>query len=183
MSSKKGEFLPTKSVAIKLRLMHKYAFLHPTTMMRKSILQENQISYNALYSPCEDYKLHCDLIDKTEFANLDEIMLYYRNYDNTSEQSSAKMDKITEAIIDENKTKYPQLFKLAEYTRMTRETKIDILGLPLFKLTHIYPHTKLYFLGIPLFKITHETIQNRFTFSVFKQLRLLKIQTYFKDTQ
>ena len=61
MSSKKSEFLPTKSVAIKLRLMRKYAFLHPTTMMRKSILQENQISYNALYSPCEDYKLHCDL--------------------------------------------------------------------------------------------------------------------------
>lgn len=183
MSSKKGEFLPTKSVAIKLRLMHKYAFLHPTTMMRKSILQENQISYNALYSPCEDYKLHCDLIDKTEFANLSEIMLYYRNYDNTSEQNSAKMDKITEAIIDENKTKYPQLFKLAEYTRMTRETKIDILGLPLFKLTHIYPHTKLYFLGIPLFKITYKTIQNRFVFSVFNQLRLLKIQTYFKDTQ
>ena len=110
-------------------------------------------------------------------------MLYYRNYDNTSEQSSAKMDKITEAIIDENKTKYPQLFKLAEYTRMTRETKIDILGLPLFKLTHIYPHTKLYFLGIPLFKITYKTIQNRFVFSVFNQLRLLKIQTYFKDTQ
>ena len=181
MSSKRQEFCPAKSEDIKLRLMHKFSIMHPTSMMRSSLFKENKLYYKAFYSPCEDYKLHCDLIERTEFANLNEIMLYYRNYENTSEQSSAKMDKITEAIISENQQKYPELFELARLLRMSSETKIDILGLPLFKITYNYPYTKLYFLAIPLFKITHKKIQKRWIFSIFNQLRLLKIQTHFKD--
>lgn len=183
MTSKRQEFLPTKSADIKIRLMYQFSIMHPTAMIRKSILQENKIYYNALYSPCEDYKLCCELIEKTEFANLDEIMLYYRNYENTSEQNSRKMDKITEIIIDENKAKYPQLFNLAEYLQKikTKETKIDFLGLPLFKRVYAYPNTKLFFLGLPLFKISHKPIQKILTFSLFNKLRLFKIQTKFKE--
>lgn len=137
MANKKKEFLPTKSVDIKIRLMLKYAIMHPTSMIRKSILQENQISYNALYSPCEDYKLHCDLIDKTEFANLDEVMLHYRNYENTSESNSTAMDRIANAIISENKTKYPELFNIA-LNLSSEITRICIFGVPFLKIIKIY---------------------------------------------
>lgn len=135
MSSKKSEFLPTKSVAIKLRLMRKYAFLHPTTMMRKSILQKNQISYNALYSPCEDYKLHCDLIDKTEFANLDEVMIEYRDFENTSSKNEKLMQMITRLIVQENKQKYPLLYNANCDTKNdNKETTISLFGIPVLKI-------------------------------------------------
>ncbi len=137
MANKKKEFLPTKSADIKIRLMLKYAIMHPTSMIRKSILQENQISYNAFYSPCEDYKLHCDLIDKTEFANLDEVMLHYRNYENTSESNSTAMDRIANAIISENKTKYPELFNIA-LNLSSEITRICIFGVPFLKIIKIY---------------------------------------------
>lgn len=137
MSSKKSEFVPTKSVAIKLRLMRKYAFLHPTTMMRKSILQENQISYNALYSPCEDYKLHCDLIDKTEFANLDEVMIEYRDFENTSSKNEKLMQMITHLIVQENKQKYPLLYNANCDTKSANKettTTISLFGIPVLKI-------------------------------------------------
>lgn len=137
MANKKKEFLPTKSADIKIRLMLKYAIMHPTSMIRKSILQENKIYYNAFYSTCEDYKLHCDLIDKTEFANLDEVMLHYRNYENTSESNSTAMDRIANAIISENKTKYPELFNIA-LNLSSEITRICIFGVPFLKIIKIY---------------------------------------------
>lgn len=156
MSSKKSEFLPTKSVAIKLRLMHKYAFLHPTTMMRKSILQENQISYNALYSPCEDYKLHCDLIDKTEFANLDEVMIEYRDFENTSSKNEKLMQMITRLIVQENKQKYPNLYNAnCDTKKDNKETTISLFGIPVLKILKTDKITRVrLFKKLQILKIT-----------------------------
>ena len=162
MTSKRQEFLPTKSADIKIRLMLKYAIMHPTAMIRKSILQENKIYYNAFYSPCEDYKLCCELIEKTEFVNLDEIMLHYRNYENTSENNGVLMDRITNAIISENKAKYPELFNIA-LNLSSEITRIRILGVPFLKIITIYNEKQyLLFHKIPIWQIKTQTYFKRF---------------------
>lgn len=159
MANKKKEFLPTKSADIKIRLMLKYAIMHPTSMIRKSILQENKIYYNAFYSTCEDYKMCCDLIDKTEFANLDEVMLHYRNYENTSESNNTAMDRIANAIISENKTKYPELFNIA-LNLSSEITRICIFGVPFLKIIKIY--NKKHYLLFHKIPIWHKRVQSYF---------------------
>lgn len=66
-------------------------------MICKSVL--DNICYDALYSSCEDYKLWCDFIDKTEFANLDEVLIKYRTFDNATQAQSQKMKEKDLAII------------------------------------------------------------------------------------
>lgn len=69
----------TDSKAIKeCFLVNSNAIGHPTVMFRKSMVNEFSIRYNedALY--VEDYELWLSLIDKVNFANIDEILLEYR---------------------------------------------------------------------------------------------------------
>ncbi len=54
-------------------------FGHSTVMMRKSLLDETGIRYNDTVI-CEDYRLWLDMMNKTRFANLDEVLLDYRNH-------------------------------------------------------------------------------------------------------
>lgn len=51
----------------------------------KNLLDERKIRYNAFYSPCEDFKLWCDLINFTEFANLPEVMIEYKSFVDTTQ--------------------------------------------------------------------------------------------------
>lgn len=53
---------------------------HPTVMFRKNILDENNIRYDEKALYVEDYKIWLDLIDKTEFSNIEEILLKYRRH-------------------------------------------------------------------------------------------------------
>lgn len=171
---------PLKTSDIKLCLMHWCCVAHQSSMIRKSILQKNKIHYNAFYSPCEDYKLWCDLIDKTEFANLDEVMIRYRNYQNTSESNLDKMDKLTEVIISENKEQYPKLFTItnALYTNQTKEQKIIILGLPIAKIIYNAYNIRFYLFGLLLCKIVHT--KKQFTL-YFLKIRLYKRISFDKD--
>lgn len=160
MKDKRVEFLPSKSANIKIRLMFLYAVMHPTAMIRKSIL--GNIRYNAFYSPCEDYKLWCDLIDKTEFANLDEVMIQYRDYENTSAQNSILMDRISGIIVSENQKSHPELFNIASHLS-SEITRIRFLGVPFLKIVKTY-NEKQYFLfhKIPILKIRTQTYFKRF---------------------
>lgn len=160
MKDKRVEFLPSKSADIKIRLMFLCAVMHPAAMIRKSIL--GNIRYNALYSPCEDYKLWCDLIDKTEFANLDEVMIQYRDYENTSAQNSILMDRISGIIVSENQKKYPELFNIASHLS-SEITRIRFLGVPFLKIVKTY-NEKQYFLfhKISILKIRTQTYFKRF---------------------
>lgn len=56
---------------------------HPTVMIRNSVLKKFNVKYdeNALY--VEDYTLWLSLIDKVKFANIDEVLLYYRMHKNS----------------------------------------------------------------------------------------------------
>lgn len=67
-------------------------FGHSTVMMRKSVLDETGL----LYEPnviCDDYRLWLDLVDKTNFANLDEVLIDYRYHiDNISHDKEADLE-------------------------------------------------------------------------------------------
>ena len=71
---------PTYNDEIKLALMRVSVIPHPAAMIRKSLLTDNNIRYEEQYSPAEDYALWCRLIAYTDFHNLEDILLLYRDH-------------------------------------------------------------------------------------------------------
>ncbi|MBQ7633246.1 MAG: glycosyltransferase [Alphaproteobacteria bacterium] len=61
-------------------LMYNCSILHPSAMIRKSVLTVNNIHYESEFSPAEDYRLWTRLIGKTKFANIPEVLQKYREY-------------------------------------------------------------------------------------------------------
>jgi glycosyltransferase involved in cell wall biosynthesis len=51
---------------------------HPSVMIRKSVLEENEINYNIDCTPAEDYDLWCRLVLITGFYRIVEVFLHYR---------------------------------------------------------------------------------------------------------
>jgi glycosyltransferase involved in cell wall biosynthesis len=109
---KKDIHSPIEDDDIKSGLMMKCVIAHPSSMIRKNILVENNIKYKKHYSPAEDYKLWCDLIDVTNFYNIPEVLFKYRDWkQNTTSSQSTKMEKATFEIWAENKVKHPELWQ------------------------------------------------------------------------
>lgn len=59
-------------------LIFNTALAHPTIMIRKSILIDNEISYDPSYETAEDYKLYIDLSKVSKISCLPQILLRYR---------------------------------------------------------------------------------------------------------
>lgn len=122
---------PTNNHEIKLALMRGCAIVHPSSMIRKSVLTENQIYYEKDFSPSEDYALWCRLIPHTKFHNLnDEVLFHYRDHaENTSHLQAKKMEDATSAILAFVKAENPALYE--EFLLKARQvTKINICGIP-----------------------------------------------------
>ena len=99
MSNGKISRNPINNDDIKRSLMTICAVTHPASMIRKSVLVDNNIRYEEKYSPSEDYALWCRLIPYTEFYNLDDILLLYRDHENnTTHNQKQKMTNATVAI-------------------------------------------------------------------------------------
>jgi hypothetical protein len=68
---------------------------HTASMIRKSVLIENNIRYEAEFTPAEDYMLWIRLIDKTMFHNLPDTLVWYRNEQTcTSHKMMSKMQNV-----------------------------------------------------------------------------------------
>lgn len=108
-------------------LMFNCSILHPSSMIRKSVLLENNIRYEKQYSPSEDYALWCNLIGKTEFANIPEVLFKYRDYgENTSKIQAQKMEKAAQEIRRVMEKRFPQLVKEASV-----KEKVYFCGIPI----------------------------------------------------
>lgn len=84
-SSGKEKVYPLENMAIKRALMDDCVLLHPAAMIRKSVLLNNGIRYEEIYSPAEDYMLWVRLMGVTLMANLPDILIKYRHQEgNTS---------------------------------------------------------------------------------------------------
>lgn len=90
---------PENDADIKSKLAEGCYVAHPAAMIRKDVLIENNIFYKEEFSPAEDYKLWIDLMDVTDFYNIQEYLLKYRTFENnTSVLQKEKMDSVTHKI-------------------------------------------------------------------------------------
>ncbi len=80
------EYYPT-GISIKSPIQHneiyaqlfKYsAIAHPTVMLRRKVISENNCFYNPEFKHAEDYELWSRLIKITRVANIPEVLLLYR---------------------------------------------------------------------------------------------------------
>ncbi len=107
--------LQLNDTEIKHRFFTRCAILHPSAMVRKSVLEENKIRYESEFTPSEDYALWCRLAPHTCFANLPQILFCYRSYSgNTSKSQNAKMKNASARIVEFYKRDNPELWKKAQ---------------------------------------------------------------------
>lgn len=85
--------LPTENNEIKAMLLRGNQFIHPSVMMRKSVLTENNIWYNNDREPAEDYDLWVRLMPYGKFNNLNKPLVTYRIHAGQISQRSFKIQK------------------------------------------------------------------------------------------
>ncbi|HAB28706.1 MAG: hypothetical protein CMP05_00190 [Xanthomarina sp.] len=90
MGSGQIKKVPIHHGDIKVQLLKKTCFGHPTVMMRKAIFDRFEIRYNPSTEPAEDYDLWVRLLAYGEFYNLPEVLLLYRVHDSQVSVKKAK---------------------------------------------------------------------------------------------
>jgi glycosyltransferase involved in cell wall biosynthesis len=70
--------LPIKNDLLKVKMIDKTQFYHPTIMLRKSLLDKENINYDKGKEPAEDYDLWSRLMFLGDIVNLSEVLLEYR---------------------------------------------------------------------------------------------------------
>lgn len=140
---------PIDNLDIKVSLMRSCVILHPASMIRKSVLIDNKIKYEEMFTPAEDYALWCRLIQFTKFANIPEVLFKYRVHsNNTSKKQRAKMILATslvyklinkkyndEFFILSERVKYIKLFSIIPLLKIQK--KAGIIKYKLFNLIPI----------------------------------------------
>ena len=126
---------------------------HPSSMIRKSVLIENNIRYEEVFSPAEDYALWCRLIPFTKFHNIDEVLFHYRDHaENTSHKQEDKMWQKTLEIWSLFRAKEDILYNTF-LLKTTQKIDIRLFGLiPIISITKYKNRMKIYFMGILLLK-------------------------------
>ena len=143
---------PENNLDIKINLVVRGCIMtHSSVMIRKSLLTENSIKWEEEYSPCEDYMLFAELIDKTMFYNIQEPLLIYRDHENnTSHNQSTIMEDKENLIKNILYKKYPYYASFP-----SNSSGIYLFGfIPIIKKIKIGNRTKyLLFDKIPILKI------------------------------
>lgn len=106
---------------IKHNLFDGCPILHPASMIRKSVLEENNIRYEAEFSPAEDLALWCRLSKVTCFANIPKVLFNYRDYgNNTSKLFHNKLMTEGEHARERLKTENPELWQRAKIAKQNK---------------------------------------------------------------
>ncbi len=69
---------PTDSRSLKATLLFSTPFIHPTVMIRRSVLSVHNLRYDQAFPMVEDYRLWCEMALTTELAIIPEVLLEYR---------------------------------------------------------------------------------------------------------
>lgn len=113
---------PIDDYNIKMALIRICAMSHSASMIRKSVLINNNIRYEERFSPAEDYALWCRLIPFTNFYNIPDVLFHYRDHaENTSHKQEAKMQQATLSIWSFVKVENPALHE--EFLLKSKRTK------------------------------------------------------------
>lgn len=88
----------TEPLKIKTQLLFTCALMHPTVIIRKDVLDKQQLFYNERHQSAEDFGLWQRMSFEYKLANLDEVLLKYRINENgiteIAERNIDKRDKI-----------------------------------------------------------------------------------------
>ena len=126
---------------------------HTASMIRKSVLKDNNIKYEEFYTPAEDYRLWTKLMDVTAFHNIPDVLVKYRvQQGNTSHKQKNNM-KLKAAFV-RNEVSNSHIFLRKEFEDMYKQKpkiKIRLFGfIPLIKIKN----NKVYlFECLPILKI------------------------------
>ena len=126
---------PTDNESVKISLMRQCVIVHPSCMIRKSVLEKTGFRYEERFSPAEDYALFCRLIPHTDFYNIPEVLLLYRKHKkNTSALQSEKINRATIAIQNFARAQNPELAAISDAECETVETFRLFNALPVFSI-------------------------------------------------
>ncbi len=67
---------------IKLQTLFHCRFCHPTVIIRKQVIDSNNLQYSTQFPHAEDYELWARMAFITQFANLQKVLLKYRVHNN-----------------------------------------------------------------------------------------------------
>ena len=145
---------PENNAEITCQLFISCCVIHSASMVRKSVLEANNIRYEEEYSPAEDYAMYCRLVGKTEFHNLPEVLFHYRNFaGNTTHLQKQKMNDKTVQIKDFVQRDNPLLWEKI-LPNVEQISRVKFLGLQITKIVRRGEITKGYLFGkIPLYVI------------------------------
>lgn len=80
------QHLPLSNEEIRCVLFFNSPIAHPSVMIRKSVINEHNMSYSSSFKHAEDYELWIKIIEIAQIANLPDALIYYRQH---SEQVSS----------------------------------------------------------------------------------------------
>jgi glycosyltransferase involved in cell wall biosynthesis len=89
---------PKDNDEIKIASIFYNPFCHPSVMIRKEIIDKNQLLFNQKYLHAEDYRLWTEFLKITKVHNLQDFLLNYRSH-------SAQVSKVHLKIQNENSIK------------------------------------------------------------------------------
>ena len=147
-------FHPLTNDEIEEQLMYDCPLIHPSVMMRKSVLIETGVRYDKAYFPTEDYNLYLHLIGKTRFANLPEVLFKYRKHDaNTINKETKRIKDIERNVFAYLESEHAELWRKAQVTHV-KVTKIKLFGILVLKIKHFQTTTNYYLFGfIPVVSV------------------------------
>ena len=145
---------PAEDVEIKKMLMIHCNLSHPSCMLRRSVLEEHNIRYEALFSPAEDYALFARLMPVTRFAILQEPLFRYRAWEgNTSHKKAKAMEAAAEGIHVFMRRDNPEIWAMAQ-SHLRSVQVYKLFGIPVLAVHRTLKETKiLLFCVIPVFSI------------------------------
>jgi glycosyltransferase involved in cell wall biosynthesis len=132
---------PEWDTDIKICLTENCFVAHTASMIRKSVLTDNNIEYEEYYTPAEDYRLWARLMDVTNFHNLQMVLVKYRMLStNTTVTQRIQMKRAHDSICLQLQNKYPVYYnkyyqKYRRHSAKSTRFRLRLFGfIPLIKL-------------------------------------------------
>ncbi len=133
----------TDSKQLKAELIFNSCIAHPTVMIRREILEKNNLRYNKEFAGAEDYCLWWDIAQVSDIAALKDILLNYRihssqvtkkkdvkYYDMMKKLMKHRFEDMEIVLSDEEETAFTQYCfgEYEKYTVPSLKTLVDCLN-------------------------------------------------------
>lgn len=91
---------PLTSNEIKVEMLFENPLAHPSVIIRKDLLKQNNLYYDTEFKSAQDYELWTRASKYFDFANIPEVLLYYRWHESQVSRANFKsQDKYRDSII------------------------------------------------------------------------------------